>query len=341
MSSPWAAALAVCGAILVFAGTAALTGCGGGGGGTPSASTPELLTLQRPAANHNRVVGYSRGEGTLPDGTPFVLELSALPDSRAQGLITIHGKQAIFGNSPYDMRNGFGGWRLPVPGGFLDGNGYPVQSGTIIPVFNDGSMTMPRVEVRMIRENAPLGGDNAFSLSDLSADCSATPSGGIFSYLETKHNIPLTKSGDFSANGALSDSGGANPGGRSFSLFIFDIPRNFSASEIRLGNRIPVVTPGGDPVTRIGYFEVGADGKVRQWFAISGTVVFDAVQADGADASYGGDVYQTGSTVTFHFENVRMEAKNPPGDDRFAGAAGTFTFNFSGTSTVPLNKFSR
>jgi hypothetical protein len=110
-------------------------------------------------------------------------------------------------------------------------------------------------------------------------------------------------------------------------------------SLVRVGGRIDFP----NEKAQFNYFEYPGDGTVRQWSAISGALVFDAIDPSGANYSIGGIDFESDAGVTFHLENVRMEARDysASGNTPIRGAKGSFTAKFSGTTTVGYKKASR
>ena len=106
------------------------------------------------------------------------------------------------------------------------------------------------------------------------------------------------------------------------------------------GARFPAVV-GSNPV-QFSYYEDAPDGTIRQWDAVSGTVIFDAIDTTLlVNNPLVGETYQTTGKVSFHTENVRMEPSNSTSDPRFVGAKGSFILNYAGTATVGYKRYSR
>ena len=118
-----------------------------------------------------------------------------------------------------------------------------------------------------------------------------------------------------------------------------DLPKNRADRNVFVGNgaRFPAVV-GSNPV-QFSYYEDGPGGTVRQWNAVSGSVIFDAIDFSGSNPNK--SEYDTNGKVSFHTENLRLEASNSTSDPRFVGAQGSFTLNYAGTATVGYKRLSR
>ncbi|AKJ00449.1 hypothetical protein ATI61_104143 [Archangium gephyra] len=310
-----------------------LTACVGAMGGESPEPEP-LVPLERPAPNHNRFVGYFSGSGTLPDGREVQVELVAEPNAYASGRVVVGGVPSVFGNIPYDLGQGTLqlGNAVAIPladGSTVELYGVPSRSGFTQLGHRKNGGTTQRFDVNLQRGAAPLGDTSVLSLRDVEADCTATPSSAAFTYLETRYNVAEAYVGSFAAEGALSPT--SDP--RRFSFVMRDIERHAVDHQVFIGGGISF--PNED--AQLSYYEDGPDGTIRQWSAVSGRLVFDAV--DGTLASHEG--YKTNGKVTFHFENVRMAPSNSSSDPRFTGAQGSFTLDFSGTSTMGLKRYSQ
>jgi hypothetical protein len=186
--------------------------------------------------------------------------------------------------------------------------------------YFSGSGTLPdgrEVQVELVAE------PNAY------ASGRVVVSSVAFTYLETRYNVAEAYAGSFAAEGALSLT--SDP--RRFYFGMRDIQRHAVDHRVFIGEGISF--PNED--AQLSYYEDGPDGTFRQWAAVSGRLVFDAV--NGTLASREG--YKTNGKVTFHFENVRMAPSNSSSDPRFTGAQGSFTLDFSGTSTMGLKRYSQ
>ena len=187
----------------------------------------------------------------------------------------------------------------------------------------------------MTRKSRVRGGEDRLTLTDRSADCNASTLTADFAFLETRYDVPDTKLGDFSAHGQLSQTNVS----RRFFLRMDDLPKNRADRNVFVGNgaRFPAVV-GSNPV-QFSYYEDGPDGTVREWNAVSGSVIFDAIDFSGSNPNE--SKYDTNGKVSFHTENLRLEASNSTSDPRFVGAQGSFTLNYAGTATVGYKRLSR
>lgn len=304
------------------------------GGDGPDDAPPEPAPLSRPAPNHNRFVGYFSGDGTLPDGRALHFELVAGPDAFASGRVTVGKTASDFNFIPYDLR--FGTLQLgnQVAIGLPDGStvewyGVPMRSGTTQLGHRATGGATTRFDVNLQRSSAPLGDTGQVSLRDPSADCNATLSPAAFEYVETRYDVAEAYVGSFSAQAQLT----ATTHARRFSFTMRDIERHATQHHVFIGAGVPF--PNED--AQLSYYEDAPDGTIRQWSAVSGRLVFDAVDGTGASRTD----YATNGKVTFHLEDVRMEPSNSSSDPRFVGAQGSFTLDFSGTSLKGLKRYSR
>ena len=339
---------------LGLAGLALLAGCGGGGANP--AATPTPLPLEAVADNYNPRVGLYEGVGSLADGTSVLWELSGGADALLSGRVQVGGE---WGFQPrdrlfYDLKNGTLALGDSYTVAFSSGasvrfvGGVPVQNNDGSKPFAAGNVTAfykrtasgpeERVDLRVTRKNRVLGAEDRLTLTDRTADCNASTAVSKFNFLETTHDVPDTKLGFFSAHGQLAQTDVS----RRFFLRMDDLQRNQVEGNVFIGKgpRFPAVV-GTNPV-QFSYYEDAPDGTIRQWDAVSGSVIFDAVDISPATANpLVGATYQTTGKVSFHTENLRMEPSNSTSDPRFVGAKGNFTLNYAGTSTVGFKRFSR
>jgi hypothetical protein len=321
-------------------------GCGdlGAGGAkvTPPASVPlpEII-----GASHNRFVGTFTGNGTLPDGRAVRLDLYTYPDSKFSLYALVDGTR-VTGNGKYDIRSGIltaiagmqladGKTNLATTSGLPHDASGAVGIGvsryddpTKPPTSSTSYVTFKRTSP------APLGDDRIVRVTEPTADCNADPKAERFEFLQSKYNVPYTKQGDFYAEGSLVQAPSSRKG---FNFFLNGLNRTDADSLVRVGGRVDFP----NQKAQFNYFEYPGDGTVHRWSAVSGALVFDAIDPTGANYSIGGIDYESDAGVTFHLENVRMVAFNETGNTPFKGAVGSFTAQFSGTTTVGYKKASR
>lgn len=312
---------------------AAVCGLGLTGACDPTVdSAPMPEPVVGPAANHNRIVGLYVGDGELPDGRAIRVELAADPNAYAHGQLTVDGTAHPFDNIPYDLRNGSlklgTNVAVPVGGGTVMLHGVPAASGWTRLDFVGSAGTQASFEVNLARAAAPLGGDNRLSIVAASADANVTREPVVLGYLETRYAVPGPKMGDFSAHASPDHETST----RRFSLLMDEL--EFARDEIMVGTR--VTFPNED--AQLNYNEEQPDGTIRQWTAVSGAVVFDAVDGEmvsqsGAESDFG--------LYTFHFDGLTLAPSNSTSDPRFVGALGTFGLAFSGTSSAGTKYLSR
>jgi hypothetical protein len=340
---------------LGLASLALLSGCGGGGGANPSAM-PTPPPLEMVSDSYNPRVGLYEGVGSLADGTSVRWEMVGGADALLSGRVQVG---AAWGFQPrdrlfYDLKNG----TLALGGSYVVAlangasmrfpGGVPVQSNDGSKPFAFGNVTAfyrrmasgpeERVDLRVTRKNQVLGSEDRLTLTDRSADCNASTATASFSYLETTHEVPDAKLGFFSAHGQLTQSDVS----RRFFLRMDDLKTQQLSGNVVIGNgpHFPAVV-GSNPV-QFSYYEDTPDGAIRQWDAVSGSVIFDAIDATSpVNNPLLGETYQTTGKVSFHTANLRMEPSNSTTDPRFAGAKGSFTLNYAGTSTVGYKRYSR
>lgn len=326
-------------------------GCGEGGGGGGAKVTPpvsvELPELTE--ANHNRFVGTYTATSTLPDGRAVRYDLYTRPDSKFSFFALVDGIRLTSNVGNYDIRSG----RITGGAGIALADGKttvgPASAFTSLPFGASGALGIgvsryddlakpPTSSTSYITFNrsspAPLGDDRVVRVTDPSADCNADTKAERFEFLLTKYNIPYTKQGDFYAEGSLVQSKDSKKG---FNFFLLGLDRTDPDQIVRVGGRVDLGTQNG----RFSYFEYPGDGTVHRWIAVSGTLVFDAIDSSGADYSIGGIDFESDAGATFHLENVRMEAFNETGNTPFKGSSGSFTSQFSGTTTVGYKRASR
>jgi hypothetical protein len=322
-------------------------GCGiSGSGGAPvtppaSVDLPEMIT-----ANHNRFVGTFTATSTLPDGRAVRYDLYTYPDSKFSFYALVDGTRVTSNTGKYDIRSGI---LTGIAGMTLADAKTTVSITTGLPFGATGAVgigvsryedsakppTSSTAYVTFKRSSpAPLGDDRIVRVTKPSADCNADPKAERFEFLLTKYNIPYTRQGDFYAEGSLVQSKDSKKG---FNFFLLGLDRTDPDQIVRVGGRVALATQNG----RFNYFEYPGDGTVRRWTAVSGEVVFDAIDSSGANYSIGGIDYESDAGATFHLENVQMVAFNETGNTPFKGASGSFTAEFSGTTTVGYKKASR
>jgi hypothetical protein len=298
------------------------------------------------AANHNRFVGTYTASSTLPDGRAVRYDLYTRPDSKFSFFALVDGVRLTSNVGYYDIRNGI---LTGIAGiALADGkttvsvtSGLPHDATGVIdiavsrtddptkpPTSSRGYVTFKRVSP------APLGDDRIVRVTEPTADCNADPKAERFEFLQTNYNVPYTKQGDFSAEGSLIQAPSSRKG---FNFVLNGLNRTDPDSLVRVGGRVEFP----NEKAQFNYFEYQGDGTVHRWSAISGAFVFDAIDPSGANYSIGGIGYESDAGVTFHLENVRMVAFNETGNTKFKGATGSFTAQFSGTTTVGYKKASR
>lgn len=316
--------------VLLLGACTGLTGADGTDDFQPEPPRP----LERPAPNHNRFVGYFSGGGTLPDGRALQFELVADPAAFASGRVTVGGATSDFTFIPYDLK--FGTLQLgnqvaiDLPdGSTVEWYGVPTRSGTVQLGHRTAGGATKRFDVNLQRGTAPLGDSSQVSLREPSADCNATLTPATFEYVESRYDVAEAYVGSFSAHGQLT----ATLFSRRFSFVMRDIERHATQHHVFIGEGVSF--PNED--AQLSYYEDAPDGTIRQWSAVSGRLVFDAVDGTGASRAD----YETNGKVTFHLEGVRMEADNSTSDPRFVGAQGSFTLEYSGTSLKGLKRYSR
>lgn len=319
-----------------------LGGCGGGGivdPVTPPNAYAASLPIQ--AASFNPFVGSYAATGRLPDGRAVRYELSVA------GFGSFALRYATdAGTGGYTGRFGVATGQIisqdgvvPLPDGTF------IIMNTFLPKNNAGSVGVSIAKlsgaatndyVNFTRTSEAVQGTFAFArVVNPSTDCNAANAPAAFQRLLTKYLIPGAKAGSFYAEGELTEGASSTHG---FNFFLNDLYRTDPIEQVSVGQR--VTFPNAK--AQVNYFERTSDGKIRQWSAVSGALVFDAVEKFGVDMSIGGDVYKSGSAVTFHMDNVRMQAQaDNPSDPRFTGARGSFTLSYSGTSTWALQMISR
>ena len=329
----------------------ALAGCNGGG--RPSVTAPTPAPPEIVADSYNPRVGSYEATGALADGRSMRWELSGGPDALLSARVqvgTAWGSQArdqLF----YNLKNGTlslgSSYSILLDSGeILDFPfGVPVQNNNGSKPFTAGDVTIfykktqasptERVELRMTRKNKVLGVEDRLTLTGRSADCNASTETADFAFLETRYEVPDTKLGNFSAHGQLTQANVS----RRFFLRMDNLGKQQIEGNVFIGHgaRFPAVV-GSNPV-QFSYYEDGSDGTVRQWNAVSGAVIFDAVDFGGTNPNK--SEYDTNGKVSFHTENLRLEASNSSSDPRFVGAKGSFTLNYAGTSTVGYKRASR
>ncbi len=329
----------------------ALVGCSGGG--RPSVTAPTPAPPEAVSDSYNPRVGSFEATGTLADGRSVRWELSAGPDALLSARVqvgTAWGSQAR-DRLYYDLKNGtlqLGNvWNILLDSGeILDFPfGVPVQNNNGSKPFTAGDVTVTyrrtaaspeeRVSLRMTRKNRVLGVEDRLTLTDRSADCNASTATADFAFLETTYEVPDTKLGFFSAHGQLTQANVS----RRFFLRMDDLHKHQIDGNVFIGHgaRFPAVV-GSNPV-QFSYYEDAPDGTIRQWNAVSGTVIFDAVDIGGSNPNK--SEYGDNGKVSFHTENLRLEASNSSSDPRFVGAKGSFILNYAGTSTVGYKRASR
>jgi hypothetical protein len=327
-------------------------GCGVSGGGgapvTPSASVelPEMI-----GASHNRFVGTYTATSTLPDGRTVRYDLYTRPDSKFSFYALVDGIRLASNLGMYDIRNGIltGGAGIALADGKttvsttsnITSLPFGASGALGIGVSRHDSLAKPPTSstsyVTFKRVSpAPLGDDRIVRVTDPSADCNADPKAERFEFLQSKYNVPYTKQGDFYAEGSLIQAPTSRKG---FNFVLNGLNRTDADSLVRVGGRVDFP----NEKAQFNYFEYPGDGTVHQWSAISGALVFDAIDPTGANYSIGGIDYESDAGVTFHLENVRMEARDnsASGNTPIRGAKGSFTAKFSGTTTVGYKKASR
>jgi hypothetical protein len=325
-------------------------GCGDVGNGAAKVTPPASIPLpELTEANHNRFVGTYTATGTLPDGRAVRYDLYTRPDSKFSFFALVDGVRLASNVGNYDIRSG----RITGGAGIALADGKttvgPASAFTSLPFGASGALGIgvsrhddlakpPTSSTSYITFNrsspAPLGDDRIVRVTDPSADCNADTKAERFEFLLTKYSIPYTKQGDFYAEGSLVQSKDSKKG---FNFFLLGLDRTDPDQIVRVGGRVDLGTQNG----RFSYFEYPGDGTIHRWIAVSGTLVFDAIDSSGADYSIGGIDYESDAGATFHLENVRMEAFNETGNTPFKGAIGSFTAKFSGTTTVGYKKVSR
>jgi hypothetical protein len=322
-------------------------GCGiSGSGGAPvtppaSVDLPEMIT-----ANHNRFVGTFTATSTLPDGRAVRYDLYTYPDSKFSFYALVDGTRVTSNTGKYDIRSGI---LTGIAGMTLADAKTTVSITTGLPFGATGAVgigvsryedsakppTSSTAYVTFKRSSpAPLGDDRIVRVTDPTVDCNADPKAERFEFLQSKYNVPYTKQGDFSAEGSLIQAPSSRKG---FNFVLNGLNRTDSDSLVRVGGRVDFP----NEKAQFNYFEYPDDGTIHRWIAVSGTLVFDAIDPTGANYSIGGTDYESDAGVTFHLENVRMVAFNETGNTRFKGATGSFTAKFSGTTTVGYKKASR
>lgn len=303
----------------------------------PAPVSPEPPTpLSRPAPNHNRIVGTYTGTTSLPDGRSLAVEIVLDRTAYAAGRYTFGGTSSDFRDIPFDLRNGTlkMGSRVAVPitpdgTTTLSLMGFPARAGTTRLFHRVGQGAETAIEVNLVREHEPLGGDNRATILNPSTDANVDRTPVTFAALVTEFAVPGPREGTFTAFGSI----GPMSDQRRFSLLVHAIEK-FSEHYPTVVR--PITIP--QRYVQLNYNEQQPDGTIRQWAAKSGRIVFDA--ADGDSVSESGQPSDFG-LYTFHFEDVRMEPSNSVSDPRFVGAVGTFTFAFSGTSSQGKKYLSR
>jgi hypothetical protein len=324
-------------------------GCDGAGGGGAKIAQPESVSLpEMIGASHNRFVGTYTASSTLPDGRAVRYDLYTYPDSKFSFFALVDGVRLTSNVGKYDIRNGI---LTGIAGiALADGktavsvtSGLPHDATGVIDIgvsrYDD--LTKPPTSSRGYvtfkrSSSAPLGDDRIVRVTEPTSDCNADPKAERFEFLQTKYNVPYTKQGDFSAEGSLIQAPSSRKG---FNFVLNGLNRTDADSLVRVGGRVDFP----NEKAQFNYFEYPGDGTVHQWSAISGALVFDAIDPSGANYSIGGIDFESDAGVTFHLENVRMEARDnsASGNTSIKGAKGSFTAKFSGTTTVGYKKASR
>jgi hypothetical protein len=212
----------------------------------------------------------------------------------------------------------------------------PFTAGDVTVIYRrTASSPEERVALRMTRKNKVLGTEDRLTLTERSADCNASTLATDFAFLETRYEVPDTRLGNFSAHGQLTQGNVS----QRFFLRMDDLRKNQIEGNVFIGHgaRFPAVV-GSNPV-QFSYYEDAPDGTIRQWSAVSGSVIFDAVDFGGSNPNK--SEYGDNGKVSFHTENLRLEASNSTSDPRFVGAKGGFILNYAGTSTVGYKRASR
>lgn len=336
-------------AVSLIALTLMAVGCDGiGGGGAQVTPTPKSVPLPETiGASHNRFVGIYAANSTLPDGRAVRFDLYTYPDSKFNLYALVDGIRA-YDDGRYNIRNGILTEIAGIP--LADGktllittSGLPHDaSGAVeITVSRSDDPTKPPTSsksyVTFKRVSpVPLGDDRIVRVTEPTVDCNADPNAERFEYLESRYNVPYTKQGDFSMNGTLIQAPSAKKG---FNFFLSSLVRSDPDPLVRVGGRVDFP----NEKAQLSYYEYQSDGTIHKWSAISGTLVFDAIDPTAPNYSIGGIDFESDAGVTFHLENVRMEARDESasGNTPFKGAKGSFTAKFSGTTTVGYKKASR
>jgi hypothetical protein len=328
---------------------AGIVGCSGGGSksSVDTSPTPAPIT-----DSYNPRVGQYEGVGTLTDGRAVRWTLRAGSDARLESAGSV-GSGSGTTTITYNLKDGTQVTGIAYLVELSDGaslrftHGVPVSNKDGSRPFQAGTMTAfykrtpssaeERVELQVTRKNRVLGVEDVLTLLDRSADCNALLEPARFEYLQTWHDVAEAKNGFFSAY--------AQPGPtdtkRRFSFLIREITRGQISGTVRVGDRVSSPASVTNPV-QVNYNEEQSDGTVRQWTAVSGSVVFDAVDSTlPINNPLLGETYQTTGKVSFHFENLRFEASNSTSDPTFIGARGSFILGYAGTSTVGYKRYSR
>ncbi len=320
-------------------------GCGGDSTTAPAAARgPYDTPLAIQPASYNPFVGSYTGTGTLINGRTVTYELSVAPYATftlryaTDAGAGAGGMNGTFGVATGEVLSQNGSVPISADSTYIGFSTYlPKNSigGVGISMSNRSGVNKNEV-VTFRRVSAPVLGTFGFArVVDPSTDCNAVGATTAFARVFTKYLIPGAKAGDFYAEGELTNEASSTHG---FNFFLSDLNRTDAVEQVGVGRR----TEFPNPKAQFNYFERTPDGKIRVWSAVSGALVFDAVEKFGVDVSIGGDVFKPGSAVTFHLDNVRMQARaDNPQDPRFAGARGSFTLSFSGSSTQALEKISR
>ncbi len=328
-----------------------LMGCGGGG--RPSVTPPTPAPLEPVADSYNPRVGSFEATGALADGRSVRWELAANAGAQLMGNVFLGttGKEYRDTTTFFNLKDGTlvlgSSYNVLFDSGeiFDFPFGVPVQNNNGSKPFTAGDVTViyrrtassseERVALRMTRKNRVLGTEDRLTLTERSADCNASTENTDFAFLETRYDVPATKLGFFSAHGQLTQANVS----RRFYLSMDNLGKQQIEGNVLIGHgaRFPAVV-GSNPV-QFSYYEDAPDGTVRQWNAVSGSVIFDAVDVGGTNPNK--SEYDTNGKVSFHTVNLRLEASNSSSDPRFVGAKGSFTLNYAGTSTVGYKRASR
>ncbi len=317
----WGLGAIHCGAMLIAA-------CGE----TKPAPVENFPEVTDPGPSHNRIVGYFTGGGTLPDGRELDVVWAAGKGGSYKAIVHLDGVGNYIADVPYDIGSGVlmmgTGVTVPIGDDTVIMGSVPKTSGWTQFDFRANGGSSMRVDVNLTKSHLPLGGDNVATVITPSTDCNAMTGPHTLASMVTHHDVHGAVPGRFTAQIAT----GMADSTQQIYFAVEDLTFADPEAPSEFGR---VQFPNAH--AQLSYSEPQRDGTVRQWSAVSGTVVYDAL--DASTVSKDGIEHDNGK-VTFHLENVVMQPSNSTSDPRFVGAVGNFTLTFSGTSSVGYKRYS-